>query len=247
MPRPSGAIKHCRMADGHDADMLLRETRYLQNLRHPRLVSYLGFCKHQRQVYLLMEFMAGGSLHALLFGSTSKRRRLAFATQTRMAHQVAEGLAYLHTLNVVHRDLKTHNIVLDSETTCKICDFGLTVTLEQSHLTVKALQGSPRYMAPEQFEITAHITEKVDIWQMGCVMLELYCKFVPFSGSSGVHQIATELLLKKRPPRCPTDADPRCRALVQACLRIQAKNRPAAATLEHALSVVHDTCTQADK
>ncbi|CAK0889408.1 unnamed protein product [Prorocentrum cordatum] len=240
------AIKACRVGDAKEGAMLLREIRYLQKLRHPRLVSFLGFCNRPPHIYLLMEFMSGGSLHALLFGPSAKRTRLPFAKKSRMSLQVAEGLAYLHLLSVVHRDLKTMNIVLDAEHNCKICDFGLTVTLEKTHLTVRHVQGSPRYMAPEQFESTAKITEKVDIWQMGCVMLELFCSCVPFKGATGMQQIATDLLVKRRAPGCPAEADPRARVLVQSCLRIDARHRPWADTLVEALACVLAGCEDAD-
>jgi len=234
------AVKKCKLDDPKDADMLLMEVRYLQKLRHPRLVSFLGCCNRPPHVLMLIEFMEGGSLHALLFGKS--KRSLSFAVKARMAQQVAEGLCYLHDISIVHRDLKTANIVLDAELNCKICDFGLTITLENTHMTVRSLQGSPRYMAPEQFEATARITEKVDIWQMGCVLLELFCLKVPFADAKGVQQVAGELLVRRRPPPVPADADPRARSFVQACLRIEAKQRPSADSLEQALSIVREVC-----
>eukprot|EP00927_Polykrikos_kofoidii_P023965 TRINITY_DN21889_c0_g3_i1.p1 TRINITY_DN21889_c0_g3~~TRINITY_DN21889_c0_g3_i1.p1 ORF type:complete len:797 (-),score=102.35 TRINITY_DN21889_c0_g3_i1:491-2881(-) len=230
------AIKQCRVGDRKEATILLEEIRQLQQLRHPRLVSFLGHCDRPPHVVLLMEYMPGGSLHALLFGSS--RRCVTFAVKLRMAGQVAEGLTYLHSLAVVHRDLKTMNIVLDAELNCKICDFGLTVTLERTHLTVVSLQGSPRYMAPEQFEAKAKITEKVDIWQIGCVMLELFCLSLPFSHCSNMAQIATELLIRQRSPSVPSEADPSVRALITACLRLKPQARPAAAAIEEALGGV---------
>eukprot|EP00927_Polykrikos_kofoidii_P003766 TRINITY_DN11518_c0_g2_i2.p1 TRINITY_DN11518_c0_g2~~TRINITY_DN11518_c0_g2_i2.p1 ORF type:complete len:261 (-),score=51.33 TRINITY_DN11518_c0_g2_i2:46-828(-) len=226
----------------NDCEMLLKEIRYLQRLRHPRLVSFLGAVDRPPHLLLIMEFMPGGSLHSAIFGSGGNRSKQlnlgGFLERARMISQVSEGLTYLHDLGVVHRDLKTMNIVLDAALNCKICDFGLTVTLERTHLTVRSMQGSPRYMAPEQFESTARITEKVDIWQMGCVMLELFCASVPFSHCSGVRQIATDLLVRRRGPTVPADADPHGGALIRACLRIQQKARPPAAVLEEALALV---------
>jgi len=227
------AVKKCKVDDPKDAEMLLMEVRYLQRLRHPRLVSYAGCCNRPPHVLMLIEYMEGGSLHTLLFKT---RRLLPAETKFQMAHQVSEGLSYLHDSSVVHRDLKTMNIVMDNELNCKICDFGLTITLDNTHMTVRSLQGSPRYMAPEQFETRARITEKVDIWQMGCVFLELFCHKVPFAEAKGVQQVATELLVRKRPPPVPADADGRARVLIQACLRIEAKARPSAQALEDALA-----------
>lgn len=230
------AVKKCKVDDAKDAEMFLMEVRYLHQLRHHRLVSFLGCCNRPPHILMLMEFMEGGSLHALLFKS---KRLVSFNSKVLMAHQVAEGLTFLHDKSIVHRDLKTMNIVMDMELNCKICDFGLTITLENTHLTVKSLQGSPRYMAPEQFEATARITEKVDIWQFGCVFLELFCLKVPFAEAKGVQQVATELLVRRRPPSVPASADPRARAMMQACLRISPKTRPGADAIEQSLAAIY--------
>lgn len=237
------AIKQCKVGDPHDAEMLIMEIGYLQKLRHPRLVSFLGCCNRPPHVILLMEYMPGGSLYALLF-KQKREVNLSFGAKARMALQIVEGLVYLHKISIVHRDLKTMNIVLDTDLNCKICDFGLTITLERTHLTVKSLQGSPRYMAPEQFESNAKITEKVDIWQLGCVMLELFCLVIPFSNAAGVQAIATDLLIRRRPPAVPQEADPRARILIHACLKIQPQMRPGAEALNEALDGLYQQSSE---
>jgi serine/threonine protein kinase len=229
------AVKQCKCGDPEDAAMIQDEIRYLQRLRHPRLVSFVGSCSKPPHVFLILEYMAGGSLSNVLF---VKKKQLDLLQRATMGLQVCEGLAYLHDNSVVHRDLKTMNIVLDQQLNCKICDFGLTVTLERTHITIHALQGSPRYMAPEQFSKDAKITEKVDIWQMGCVFMELFCLVLPFSSCKSLEHVATELLFKKRPPSIPSDADPRARILIAACLRIQSEKRPSAAALTDVLDLV---------
>jgi len=226
------AVKQCVVGDANDTKMLLEEIRCLQSLRHPRLVSYFGCCNKAPHLLMVMEYMSGGSLHSLLF---KKKQRLEFKERARMAYEIAEGLAYVHGLGVVHRDLKSANIVLDDKLSCKLCDFGLTLMLEQSHMTVQRLEGSPRYMAPEQFQPKARITEKCDIWQFGCVMLELFCSAQPFAHCKGLQQIVTELLVRKRTPCAPAEADPRARLFVQASLRMCPAARPSAAALKRAL------------
>eukprot|EP00931_Biecheleriopsis_adriatica_P120380 TRINITY_DN954_c0_g1_i1.p1 TRINITY_DN954_c0_g1~~TRINITY_DN954_c0_g1_i1.p1 ORF type:complete len:925 (-),score=161.11 TRINITY_DN954_c0_g1_i1:102-2831(-) len=230
------AIKICQVVKQSEMKMIQDEISYLHKLRHPRLVSFLGYVREESQVTIVMEFMPGGSLSHILF---STKAALTFERKTTMARQIAEGLAYLHDLHVVHRDLKTANVILDDSLNCKICDFGLTITLDRSHMTVWGLQGSPRYMAPEQLDANDHkptkITEKVDIWQMGCVLLELYCLAVPFAAFSSIASIVTELIVKKRGPAIPEKADPRARVLIASCLRIRAKTRPSAEMLLEAL------------
>eukprot|EP00932_Pfiesteria_piscicida_P007039 SRR837773.17026.p1 GENE.SRR837773.17026~~SRR837773.17026.p1 ORF type:complete len:118 (+),score=45.99 SRR837773.17026:32-355(+) len=90
-----------------------------------------------------------------------------------MCLQIVDGLDYLHsqTPTIVHRDLKSLNVVLDLSLNVKICDFGLTEHMERTHITKKNNGGSPRYMAPELFDSKTKITEKIDIWAMGCILL----------------------------------------------------------------------------
>jgi len=238
------AVKQCRIVEQEDTEMFLSEIGYLQKLRHPRLVPFLGCCHKFPHIVMLMEYLPNGSLYALLF---QRKRRLEFSEQVRMASETAEGLTYLHNLNIVHRDLKTMNIVLTHELGCKICDFGLALTLERTHMTVKSFQGSPRYMAPEQLEAVGRISEKVDIWQMGCVMLELFCLVLPFAHCAEVQQIFTELVVRRRPPSAPSAADPRARVLLQACFRMRPQARPCAAALDQALRSVCGSGAEAEK
>lgn len=233
------AVKYCQVNKPSEVKMIKEEISYLHKLRHPRLVSFLGFAHDAGQVLIVMEFMSGGSLSHILF---TKKIFLSFDRKSAMARQIAEGLSFLHEQNVVHRDLKTANVILDDSLNCKICDFGLTITLDRTHMTVYGLQGSPRYMAPEQLDANEHkptkITEKVDIWQMGCVLMELYCQTVPFANLSSVAAIIAELVVKKRGPVIPERTDPRARVLLSACLRLKPKTRPSAEMLLEALQTI---------
>lgn len=233
------AIKQCKIRKAGDRDMFFKEIAHLGKLRHERIVSFLGSFEAQESVVILMEFMSGGSLWHLIFpGSGKIKRMLPFAQKVEMAEQIASGLAYLHDMNVVHRDLKTLNIILDDRLNCKICDFGLMVTLDKTHMTVGSMEGTARYMAPEQFESTSRITDKTDVWALGCVLLELFCDVTPYAYCSTVQQICKELLIAKKYPQVPPDADPRARVLIRSCFYFQPKQRPSAESLEEALAGV---------
>lgn len=231
------AVKKCRLSDDGAVKQLRLEIRHLQRLQHSRLVSFMGCCLQPPFVVLIMEYMPGGSLHHLLF---KRKRTLEFEQQRTMAWQIAEGISYLHNNGVVHRDLKTLNVILDADLNAKICDFGLTIALENSHVTVQGLAGSPRYMAPEQFEDKVRITDRVDIWQMGCLMMELFCGVTPFASAKGLQQIAAQLLVRRQAPTIPPTCDARARCLIAACTRLQPQRRPPAAVLVEALAGLAD-------
>lgn len=237
------AIKRCKLGHEKYANMLLKEIQHLQRLRHTRLVSFLGCSRKEPYVYMIMEYLPGGSLYDQLF---KRGRRPEFRDGVRMGWQIAEGLTYLHQRNVVHRDLKTANVVLDSNMDCKICDFGLTMTLERSHEIIKGLQGTARYMAPEQFEVDARISLQVDVWALGCALLEILCFTIPFKRCQHAQEVARELLKVKRAPAAPGDSDPLARTLIQACLRLAPEERPSAPRLEEALGEVWRGCLDAE-
>merc|ERR1719326_2068787 len=118
--------------------------------------------------------MANGSLYDLLH---QRRQPLTLVQRLSMAVQIAEGVDFLHGRSppFVHRDLKSMNVVMDFEFNTKLCDFGLTQSMEKTHITRRENEGgSPRYMAPELFDSGGKITEKLDIWALGCLTLEIF-------------------------------------------------------------------------
>ncbi|CAE8693226.1 unnamed protein product, partial [Polarella glacialis] len=101
------AVKQCQVTKASELKMMQDEIGYLHKLRHPRLVSFLGYASEQHQMTIIMEFMPGGSLHHLLFSKKEGKPHLSFERKAAMGKQIAEGLTYLHELSVVHRDLKS--------------------------------------------------------------------------------------------------------------------------------------------
>ncbi|CAK8985722.1 unnamed protein product [Durusdinium trenchii] len=162
-------------------EAMKKEVDALRRLRHPRLVRFLGACVQPPLLLVVTEFMAGGSLHDRLFGRSQLAATSALGPRQRwlIACQTAEGLSFLHSQRVVHRDLKSMNILLDAGQNAKICDFGLAhqMCMESTHIARKldGEGGSPRYMAPECYDASVgKLTEKVDIWAAGCILIELW-------------------------------------------------------------------------
>merc|ERR1740129_2283325 len=150
---------------------------------------------------MVTEFMPNGTVHALLH---QRKESLVFEQRHSLALQVSEGVAFLHGQSppFVHRDLKSMNVVLDFALNCKLCDFGLTQSMEKTHISRRLGNeiGSPRYMAPELFDHRAKITEKVDIWALGCLVLEIFTRSLPHADCFSFPQVITKVHTNQEKP-----------------------------------------------
>ncbi|KAI4337199.1 hypothetical protein L6164_015644 [Bauhinia variegata] len=152
----------------------LAEIIFLGQLRHPHLVKLIGYCYEEEHRLLVYEFMARGSLENQLFRRYSAA--LPWSTRMKIALGAAKGLAFLHETDkpVIYRDFKTSNILLDSDYTAKLSDFGLAKDGpegEETHITTRVM-GTQGYAAPE-YIMTGHLTTKSDVYSYGVVLLEL--------------------------------------------------------------------------
>lgn len=150
------------------------EVNYLGQLRHENFVKLIGYCSESENRLLVYEFMQKGSLENHLFRKGVQI--LPWATRMRIARDVARGLSFLHSLdtNVIYRDLKASNILLDSEFNAKLSDFGLArdgPSGDRTHVSTRVV-GTRGYAAPE-YLVTGHLTPKSDVYSFGVVLLEL--------------------------------------------------------------------------
>ncbi|XP_029149386.1 cold-responsive protein kinase 1-like [Arachis hypogaea] len=150
------------------------EVKFLSNVHHRNLVRLLGFCKKGQERIIVYEYMTNGSLDKLLFGK--KKGWLNWKQRYDMVLGTARGLAYLHEefyVSIIHRDIKSGNILLDHELQPKISDFGLARFLpsDQSKLNTR-FAGTLGYTAPE-YAIYGQLSEKVDTYSYGIVILEI--------------------------------------------------------------------------
>jgi len=219
---------------------MTKEINALRRLRHPRLVRFIGACIQPPLLLVVTEFMSGGSLHDRLFDQKGKQNPLSQQQRGLIAVQMAEGLAFLHSQRIIHRDMKSMNILLDAASHAKICDFGLAqqMTLEATHITRKqeGEGGSPRYMAPECYDPRhGKLTEKVDIWALGCIFIEVFAGILPYADCMSMAQLSARILVQKQPPQCPTSVSPALRGLISACFNFNGDLRPSAADLHRQL------------
>ncbi|KAJ6831708.1 putative LRR receptor-like serine/threonine-protein kinase [Iris pallida] len=169
------------------------EIELLSRLHHRNLVSLVGYCDEDDEQMLIYEFMPNGTLHDHL--SVTSEKPLNFLMRLRIAMETARGILYLHTEAdppIIHRDIKTSNILLDSKFVAKVADFGLSRLapvpdvegIVPDHVST-VVKGTPGYLDPEYF-LTRQLTDKSDVYSLGVVFLELITGRRPISHGKNI-------------------------------------------------------------
>lgn len=154
-----------------------REAKILARLDHPNIIKVLDFGVHEQFFYISFEYFESQSLRSLL-----KARSLSVEEKREILLQILEGLRYAHANEVIHRDIKCENILVDDSLQAKIADFGLALTSAESRTTnPQFLVGTPAYMSPEQI-LGQSITAQSDLFSLGIVAYEMYVGTHPFIG-----------------------------------------------------------------
>ncbi|KAJ8759590.1 hypothetical protein K2173_007220 [Erythroxylum novogranatense] len=168
------AVKKLKAESSQGHKEWLAEVNYLGQFRHENLVKLIGYCAESDNRLLVYQYMPKGSLENHLFRKSVQP--ITWATRISIAIDVARGLSFLHGLdaNVIYRDLKASNILLDSDFSAKLSDFGLArdgPTGDNTHVSTRVI-GTQGYAAPE-YVATGHLTPKSDVYSFGVVLLEL--------------------------------------------------------------------------
>ncbi|KAJ9560515.1 hypothetical protein OSB04_005675 [Centaurea solstitialis] len=164
------AIKKSKMIDHSQIKQFVNEVIILSQINHPNIVRLLGCCLETHVPLLVYEYITNNTLCHHIHSHFT----LTFAMRLKIAAETAEALDFMHsTTQIIHRDVKPSNILLDDDFNAKISDFGISrfVPLDQTHLST-SVKGTTGYMDPEYFR-TCKLTEKSDVYSFGVVLMEL--------------------------------------------------------------------------
>ncbi|KAL9329943.1 hypothetical protein ACSQ67_004946 [Phaseolus vulgaris] len=210
------------------AQQLGQEIAMLSRLRHPNIVQYYGSETVNDRLYVYLEYVSGGSIYKLVkeYGQLGE---IAIRNYTR---QILLGLAYLHAKNTVHRDIKGANILVDPNGRIKLADFGMAKHISGPSCPF-SFKGSPYWMAPEVIKNSNGCNLAVDIWSLGCTVLEMATTKPPWSQYEGVAAMF-KIGNSKELPTIPDHLSEDGKDFVKLCLQRNPQNRPSAAQLlEH--------------
>ncbi|CAI9784860.1 unnamed protein product [Fraxinus pennsylvanica] len=199
-----------------EVDIMLR-------LRHPNVVLFMGAVTTPPNLSILTEFLPRGSLYKLLHRPNiqiDEKRRI------RMALDVAKGMNYLHTSQpiIVHRDLKTPNLLVDKNWVVKVCDFGMSRLQHHTFLSSKSAAGTAEWMAPEVLR-NEPSNEKSDVYSFGVILWELATLRVPWTGMNSM-QVVGAVGFQGRCLDIPLTLDPLVAEIISDCWKRNPQARP---------------------
>lgn len=215
-------------------EALQHEMTLLKSLNHENIVRYLGSSISEEHLNIFLEYVPGGSVQTMLSSYGPFEEPLI----RNFIRQVLIGLSYLHGEDIIHRDIKGANILIDIKGTVKISDFGIskkiTKNTEEGNEAEKkasrraSLQGSVYWMAPEVVKQTAY-TKKADIWSVGCLIVEMFTgkhPFPNFSQMQAIFKIGTHIS-----PEIPEWCTQEAKQFLTQTFELEYENRPDAIDL----------------
>ncbi|XP_047941918.1 serine/threonine-protein kinase EDR1-like isoform X3 [Salvia hispanica] len=200
-----------------------KEIDIMRRLRHPNVLLFMGASCKEEKIAIVTEYMTRGSLFKTLHRSNQSldiRRRL------RIALDVARGMNYLHHRNppIVHRDLKSSNLLVDKSWNVKVGDFGLSKLKHSTFLTARSGRGTPQWMAPEVLRNELS-TEKSDVYSFGVVLWELMTERIPWSDLNALQVVGVVGFMNSRLD-IPSSIDPQIASIISECWTSKSEDRP---------------------
>uniref|UniRef100_A0A7S3LXE7 Protein kinase domain-containing protein n=1 Tax=Palpitomonas bilix TaxID=652834 RepID=A0A7S3LXE7_9EUKA len=227
------ALKEVSMSssDAESVDEVEAEIRALEKVHHPRVVEYFGCCRRSGKLFIFMEYLGGGALDRFVRLSNG----LSISLAKEVCRQILEGIAYLHDRGIVHRDIKSSNVLVDKECpiSVKLADFGAAAQMQQMKTMTGEIQGvigTATHLAPEVLQ-EAGYGRKADIWSFGCLLVEVLTGKPPWPNFKNPFAIIYHVAHKGASPEIPSQLDEIGADFCQQCFARNPDLRPSAKKL----------------
>ncbi|KAJ4712996.1 Serine/threonine-protein kinase [Melia azedarach] len=199
-----------------------KEIDIMKKLRHPNVLLFMGAISSQERLAIVTEFLPRGSLFKILHKNS---QTLDIKRRLRMALDIARGMNYLHYRNppIVHRDLKSSNLLVDRNWTVKVGDFGLSRLKNATYLTAKSGSGTPQWMAPEVLR-NEPSNEKSDVFSFGVILWELMALAIPWNNLNSLEVVGVVGFMDRR-LELPEGLDPQVASIIRDCWKSDPNQR----------------------
>eukprot|EP01012_Entosiphon_sulcatum_P057572 TRINITY_DN81373_c0_g1_i1.p1 TRINITY_DN81373_c0_g1~~TRINITY_DN81373_c0_g1_i1.p1 ORF type:complete len:474 (-),score=52.56 TRINITY_DN81373_c0_g1_i1:53-1474(-) len=214
------AVKEVIFTNREEIEQTAREITLMKKLDHPNIVKYLGADREGNTLKIYMEYIVGGSLASLLksFGPFTELMCAGYCMQ------ILDGLAYLHSKNIAHRDIKCDNLLVEKTGDVKLADFGQA---KEASETLKSITGTAFFMAPEVIRGERY-TLAADIWSFGCAVIEMMTGRPPYSTFGNQYAAMYHITHDNPRDQIPRHLSKKAQEFIARCLQVEPEDRPEA-------------------
>ncbi|UNI22284.1 Non-specific serine/threonine protein kinase [Purpureocillium takamizusanense] len=225
------AIKEMNLARQPRKELLIDEIMIMKESRHPNIINFLDafLLNDNRQLWVVMDYMEGGALIDIIDNNPS----ISEAQIATICRETCKGLQHLHSQGIVHRDIKSDNVLLDKRGHVKITDFGFCAKLTERRSKRATMVGTTYWMAPEVVKQNKY-GKKVDIWSLGIMAIEMIELQPPYMDEEPLRALYLIVTNGTPPLRDPEKLSPALKDFLAVCLRVDVEQRATAdALLDH--------------